>query len=390
MEVYALDRLLRRIRVFDMFESLIWTERFNSIGDFELVLPSTSETRRTFRVGLHLAINESYRVMVVESVENSTNSDGKSTLTVKGRSLESILDDRVAKDTMSNLTVEPKWNLTGTPAAICRQIFNDICVTGNLSPADIIPFVQPGDILPEDTIPEPIDELIVALEPTTVYQAIKDLCDLYGMGFRLIRNFDLSQLYFAIYMGSDRTSQQSILPPVVFSPDFDNLQNTTEFVSTSTYKNIAYVFSNVGVEVVASTEQDPDDAGFERRVLMVEVTDVPDGSTPAVASAYMIQKGLEGLTEHRRISGFDGELNQHSQYKYGIDYSLGDLVEQRSDDGITNIMQVTEQIFVCDAEGERAYPTLTINNFVTPGSWATMGFRVWEDMLPTEFWNTMP
>jgi hypothetical protein len=32
-------------------------------------------------------------------------------------------------------------------------------------------------------------------------------------------------------------------------------------------------------------------------------------------------------------------------------------------------MRVTEQIFVHDKEGERAYPTLTLNQFINTGSW---------------------
>ena len=41
----------------------------------------------------------------------------------------------------------------------------------------------------------------------------------------------------------------------------------------------------------------------------------------------------------------------------------------RNSDGITNQMRVTEQIFVSDIQGERAYPTLAIDRFITPGSW---------------------
>jgi hypothetical protein len=48
MEVFILDSLLRRSQVVDKFESLIWTERFSEIGDFELDLKSTLEARGQF------------------------------------------------------------------------------------------------------------------------------------------------------------------------------------------------------------------------------------------------------------------------------------------------------------------------------------------------------
>jgi hypothetical protein len=50
--------LLRRDEIVDQFESLIWTERFNKPGDFELVIRSTPDTRRIFKPGLLLACNQ--------------------------------------------------------------------------------------------------------------------------------------------------------------------------------------------------------------------------------------------------------------------------------------------------------------------------------------------
>jgi len=389
MEVYILDSLLRRERVVDKFLSLIWTERFSSWGDFELVLHSTPETRRLFISGIKLAINESYRVMIVETVENNTDAEGKELLRVSGRSLESMLESRAAKNTLSDLTTEPKWILTGTPGNIVRQLFHDICVTGNLDPGDVIPFIIEDSIFPEDTIGEPTVTVTVSLDPMTLYQAMKDVCDLYDMGFRIVRNFDLAQLYFDVYVGSDRTTSQATLPAVVFSPDLDNLQNTTELTTISGAKNIAYVFSPVGYEVVVPIDVAPDVEGFDRRVLVVKADDITDPDPPT-ASALMIQRGLEELSKNRAISGFDGELSQNSQYRYGTDYNIGDLVEIRNVDGVTNKMQVTEQIFVSDSEGERTYPTLSLNTYITPGSWLAWDYnQVWEDMGLTQYWDTV-
>ncbi len=97
MEVYILDSLLRRSEVVDTFESLIWTERFAQWGDFELVISSTHESRGWFTAGVLLAVNTSDRVMIVESTEDERDSEGRSLIRVKGRSLEILLMDRIAK-----------------------------------------------------------------------------------------------------------------------------------------------------------------------------------------------------------------------------------------------------------------------------------------------------
>lgn len=384
MEVYILDNLRRPIDVVDRFESFIWTERYAAMGDFELALMSNSSNRRRFAVGTRISTTESLRLMEVETLEDK-DTDGEKILTIRGRSLEKILDDRIARPSTADLTVSPKWVLTGLPAVIARKLFHDICVLGVLDPGDIIPGVIEASIFPEDTIPEPTDTITVEMEPDTLYKNMVDLCNIYDLGFRLVQDPNTWQLYWDVYSGSDRTTAQSDLPPVIFSPDLDNLKNPTELTSNALVKNVAFVLSSVGHEWVYPSDVNPSISGFERRVLLVKADDIQD-EDPLVASARMIQKGREELAKCRSFAGFDGEITQNSQYKYGRDYNLGDLVEQRNTDGVTNYMRVVEQIIVQDREGERSYPTLSINKFIMPGSWASWDFnQEWVDLGP-ETW----
>jgi hypothetical protein len=389
VELYTLDPLLRRENVIDRFESCIWTERYKDLGDFELTIYSTRASRTLLKTGTKLAMNESYRVMTVETVENKEDSEGRRVLIVKGRSVEEIMDSRVAMNVLDDLTTNPKWIITNPPATVARKIFHDICVTGILNVGDQIPFIVEGSIMPTSTIPEPIDPITVEIEPTSVYTAIKNICDVWNLGFRILRNFDMSQLYFDIYTGSDRTSAQTTLPAVIFTPELDNLQSTTELTSISLLKNVAYVFSPAGFEEVYALDVDPESVGFERRVLAVNASDITDDN-PDV-SAALIQRGTEELAQCRTLQAFDGEISQFSQYKYQRDYYLGDIVEQRDGDGNSNYMRVTEQIFVSDGEGERSYPTLEVNQFITTGSWLSWtGNKVWTDYGADEFWEDQP
>lgn len=397
MELYVLDEQIRRITVIDTFESCIWTERFNEAGDFQLVVPSTKETRGILTEDLLVACNKSYYVMKIESVEKKVDDEGRQILEISGPSLETIMMDRVAKETMSNLTTDPDWELTGLPADIAREIFKHICIDGALSTEDIIPFITEGDFLatpgswyaldPElvwnDAIGEwedaysgvlaegdgdTGDEITISLKPQTVFQAIQELCQVYGLGFRLIRNFDNSELYFEVYQGIDRTSGQDELSPIQFSADLDNLANSTEFSTLTGSKNVAIVFAPNGVRTVYGVGASEDTSGFDRRVLYVDASDV-DLAAGAPLDLILDQRGNAALAQARKISAFDGEISQYSSYKYGRDFNLGDLVELQNNDGVTSKMRVTEQIFVHDGEGEREYPTLTRDLVVDPGSW---------------------
>lgn len=384
MDLYVLDDVLRRTAVIDQYESLIWTERYSAYGDFGLVIRSDRGIRDLLVNGTRLAINESYRVMTVETVEDGVNSAGVAVLKVSGRSLEALLEDRTAMSALASLTTTPKWELTGTPGGIVREIFQTICVDGELSAGDVIPFYMPGSIFPEGTIAEPEDSIIVSVDLDSVYGSIKKICDIYNLGFRLVRNLDTSQLYFDVYTGNDHTTLQTIFAPVVFSPELDNLSSTTELTSTAQFKNVAYVFAPNGAVIVYADNVDSTIAGFERRVLTVKADDI---TAPAGVelTAALTQRGKEELAKYRVVIAFDGEISHFGSYEYGVHYNLGDLVEKRNSDGMAMNMRVTEQIFTADAQGERAYPTLAIDLLITPGSWYAWDARqVWDDA--DEFW----
>jgi hypothetical protein len=391
MELYILDALFKRKYVIDRYISLIWTERFQQFGDFQLDIYSSYQSRSLLVTNTYLAMSGSNYIMRIESFEDDVDAEGKHILIVKGRSMEAILMDRVAKDSLSNLTTSPQWNITLPPADIARKVFHDICVTGILDPGDVIPGIVEGSLLGTGTIAEPLDPITVQIKPSTVYDVTTNICTTWELGFRFLRKDSTGEIWYDIYAGSDRTTAQTTLNPVIFAPQLDNLQNTKELVTIDKAKNVAYVFSPDGFEMVYPFGVDPTVEGFERRVLVVDASDITSTSTTDVPSA-LIQRGTEALAAARMYKGFDGEISKNSQYIYGRDYNMGDLVEMQNIDGVANYMRVTEQIFTCDANGIRSYPTLSTNLFIATGSWLSwMNNKQWFDLDadPTT-WSEQP
>jgi hypothetical protein len=391
VELYILDPLNRRQYVIDQFISLIWTERWQTVGDFQLNIFSTYQTRSLLKPDTWLAMNRSNYVMRIESVEDDQNSDGSAVLVIKGRSIEAILLDRAAKESMVDLTTSPQWTLTNPPATVARTIFHSICVLGVLDPGDIIVGVVEGTFMAASTIAEPTDPITLNLTPTTVYDAISTkICITWELGLRLLRQDSTGQLYFDVYAGSDRTTAQTILPPVVFAPQLDNLQNTKELTTIDTAKNVAYVFSPAGSAIVYASGVDPTVDAFERRVLVVDASDITD---PTGISAALTQRGAQALAAARTNFLFDGEVTAQSQYSYGTDYNLGDLIEQQNIDGVATDMRVTEQIFTQDATGEKSYPTLVSSVVINSGSWLSWNNdKAWFDLDAdtTNVWGNQP
>lgn len=385
MEVYVLDEWLRRIEVIDLFESCVWTDRFALSGDVELVVEGSQNFRRILTEGVILACNESDRIMQIVTVERTQDDQDRKMIKVKGVSAESFyLDNRVAIKTISPTEDITTWPFLGLPAEIAREIFNSICVRGRVSSRDILPFYVEGNTYPKDTIAEPLIAVNYEVKPGTVYSALVDICASYDLGFRIVRNQDWSELRFNVYSGNDRTTRQSGVPAVVFSSSMDNLSGINEFESSAEYKNCAVVTHNTkGVIVVYSENVDPSVAGFDRRAILVDGNGVDSKLTGTDLTKALQDLGKQELAKLGRLAAFDGEVSQFGAYKAGLDYFLGDLVEIQSETGANSIMRVTEQIYASDAQGDRSYPTLSVNKYITPGSWASWDYaQTWTDAIP--------
>lgn len=394
MDLYVLDDQLRRIDIYDDTISIIWTERFNDVGDLTLKTNNNYRNRNGLTNGTRLAINESRRIMEINSVERGWDDQGNNVLNITGKSLENIMDDRVAQGTLAGTgTSNTGWAITGYPADVCRTIFTDICVNGLLSPQDVIPFYDSGNdgAFPADLIAEPTDTITTALTTDTVLSAIKTICQQYELGFRLYRGLDTSKLYFQIYAGNNRTSAQKDFPAVIFSRDMGTLTGITQLDSQVGFKNCAYVYSANGATMVYPSGTDPSVSGLDRHVMMVQAQNVDDSLTGTALTAELTAQGLAALAQNAGSSALDGEVPQITPFHYGIDYQLGDLVEMQDEDGGIEYMRVTEQIFAADNQGNRSYPTLTNEQFLTPGSWAVQGNTVWGDLDSDEtYWADEP
>lgn len=397
MEVYTLDALLRRDELFEDYESLIWTERFKQYGDFELRIASTRRARSLLKAETFLHMNLSGRVMKIESVEETNDDDNRRMLVVKGRTIEILMYDRVAMAALTDTTTNPSWKITGLSAMdAARKIVADICVLGTLDLHDKIPNLFMGSISEASNIPEPTEVIDVEIKPTTVYDALVQLADIYNFGFRILREAETSRLWFDLYMGSDRTTGQSTAPAVILSPQLDNLQNTSQLTTTENAKNVAYVFSPAGFQMVFADEVDGDVEGFERKVMVVTADDVTvdDYPTPTDVANALIRKGKDALSAQQTYHAFDGEMSPVSQYQPGRDYYLGDLVEMQDVDGTANIMRITELIYTSDSEGSRVYPTLTLGQYINTGSWLSSRYnKEWielESDVETPYWADQP
>lgn len=386
MELYTLDSLLRRTAVVDQYQSLIWTERYSTAGDFQLIIPTTDANRAILSAGTRLAVNRSYRVMVIEEISDALDTQGRSLLTIKGPSLESSLDDSGTRVIPTDGTALPDYVITDTPANIARQVFTDVCVNNPII-EDRLPFYSTGSLYPVDNNFEDYSILQADIGPESLYTFLTDFAKTYGLGFRLYRGLDTSKLYFDVYVGQNRTTSQNDYPAIIFSENLGTLGEVSELRSLTDFKNVAYVFSTNGSAIVYANGYE-NVKGLDRKMIVVNASGIDPALTGSALQLALAQAGQAELNNHKQLQAIDGQAPQQSIYKYGIDYQLGDLVEMRDQLGNIQNMRVTEQIFAQDDQGERDYPTLVADSFITPGSWSAWDSNE-EWASETNTWSTI-
>lgn len=98
IDINVLDKNFNIIEVIDTYESFIWTDRFKDYGDFELYSGVDSRILNSCRQDYYLQIAESQRLMIIESIDITTDAETGNHIKITGKSIESILDRRIIWD----------------------------------------------------------------------------------------------------------------------------------------------------------------------------------------------------------------------------------------------------------------------------------------------------
>ena len=263
MDLYVLDTDFNTVAVVDSYNSLIWTDRYQLCGDFELYLPASKSIAETFKQDYYLWSKHSDRMMIIESVTVERNAEDGDMATITGRSLESILDRRVI------------WGLkvlSGSLQDAVETLLNECIINPSKPERKIDNFIfEASD-----------DPVITTLEIDTqytgdnLYDVITNLCSERGIGFKVTLN-DQKQFVFQLYAGEDRTYDQIKNPYVTFSPEFDNLLDSKYVESREEYKNVTLVGGEGEGEERRYTAVG-NTSGLARRELFTDARDVSSDS----------------------------------------------------------------------------------------------------------------
>lgn len=357
MSALIMDKDFKSVAVIDDYESFIWTDRYCGYGDFELYAPISAAFFDYAKDGYYLWSDCSEHMMIIEKIDIESDAEDGSRVTVTGRSLESILDRRII------------WNQT-TLTGNLQDGIKKLLTENVISPSDTKRTISNFIFTPSTD--ERVTKLTVEAQYTgdNLYDTIKSLCETNELGFRVLLN-DAHKFEFQLYYGTDRSYNQSKLPYVIFSPNFENLVNSNYYESSETLKNVALIggegegTERVYTSIYGNGETDYT-SGLTRRELFVDARDLSTKTSDKTLTAdeykaQLTQRGYDKLGENISLVGFEGDIENTDMVQYGKDFFVGDIVQIQNEYSIRATTRVDEVVISDSATGKTVVPT-----FATP------------------------
>lgn len=312
----------------NQYESLIWPDKFNGFGTFELWAPITDENSQYFKKGNILWCGGD-NAAVVEIVKSEIDENGTKTYNVKGRTLEMLLTTRIIWGT---------YNAVNKDASTAMyEIVNQNCV--NPSNANRkIPYLKLAEDLKFG------GKITYQKTGGEVYDSLSTIASTYDLGFSVLFKPKTKELIFEVVEGVDRTVEQSTNDPVEFSTELEDLLSSSYYTNDQDVKNVAFVQGEgSGSSRKSVISGEADSKGFGRRELYVDARDLQltsvdeNGEEQSLSSAeytqVLTQRGDDKLSECKTTETFEAQIRVFGdvQYEFGVDYKKGDKVTVRDE-----------------------------------------------------------
>lgn len=350
MIIRLLDLDFNAIAIIDMYESLIWTERYSAYGDFELHLVANQDVVDLMQSGYYLESSESDRLMIIEDILINADAEDGDKLVLSGRSLESILDRRVI------------WHYTtldGDLQTVILKLLDENIVSPSVSARKISNFIYEKS----ENEAVIVGEIQEQLRGENLYDVIKGFCDIYSVGFKVTLN-DNGQFVFKLYSGTDRSYGQYDNAFVVLSTKFDNMLTSSYLESTKTLKNVCLI-GGEGEGTSRKVSMVGNGSGLDRREMFTDaryISSTSDGVALSTDDYTKLLKlrGTEDLAQNTATKSFEGSADISNFFVFNEDFFVGDIVQVADDYGHEYAARISEMVRSDDPTASQMVPTFSV------------------------------
>ena len=302
----------------DDFISFIWTSRFYTAGDFELILDISRAN--SIQIGYYIGREddlkeESFPLGIIEEVKVNMTESRQEIITITGRLLPGFFSRRI----VSNQT-----QLNGAAADCISAIINENAI--NPTDADRKLYPNMTITLPDNTG----EEVDVQYFGENLLDAVSNLCESYSFGLDVKYIPATATLATIIYEGTNRSFGQSENPFVVFSDLYDNLLTSEYTENFSDYATDVLVGGEgEGSSKTIIWSANESESGLDRFETFLDASSAVTNENIITQATYEKQLDELGLLEIANkatyTSAFSGEVD-FSNVKLGVDVFVGDIV----------------------------------------------------------------
>lgn len=402
-DFYFLNQNFEAVHKLTQFESLMWVDKYDEPGSFEIYAPPLPEIKEAAQVNNYFKTSRSDKMMIVEELETTVSPENGKRLVIRGRSLESILDRRVIflkcyfRDEIDDPDPDEGMYGSNNLEDAIRELL-DYCFIHPIDTEREMNLVfqysdspealmdsnlrnitdEFGDpILCDSTETEPINSIHLKdcefEKGENCLNIVMAIVKQAGLGFQITVN-ENKQFVFKLTKGKNRTTEQLENPAVVFSPTFNNIKNTkfTEKYG-ETYKNFVYTEGETYKSRKPTIVKTGDAEGLLRREVYVESSVVHETEASNVTHEG-ITKNKKTLSEDEYQEALTKDANKYFEkysgkttceseveprltFQYGRDFGIGDVLEIQDGTGNTGKVRCVEFIISYSASGYEEYPT---------------------------------
>lgn len=386
IELLVLDDKFDICGIIDVYQSFVWTDRYQEAGTVEVVVPATTEMLSIVKLDRYLVNKSSDRAMIIDEIKLESESAFGNIMTITGRGIETLLERRIVWNRVKGTDVDNKVNLQ----AAIKQILNENCISPSNGDRKI-----PHLVFKDSTDPNVTQHYMNEDHwGDNIYELICNQCKYHNIGWRILPSLD-GVFTFELYYGTNRSWSQDTNPWVVFSPSFDNFLNSNYYVTKKGHATVAlgvgakektvdqYERETVLPNVTVTIERDGGaKSGLDRYEIAVDCTDIvsykskddtknqADGADVeekqisyedmhASLVEQITAKTKSELYSHGATEDFDGEVEVTQQFVYGKDFFIGDVVQLQNGYGMEAVARVSEVLITYDGSGFSVVPTFT-------------------------------
>lgn len=324
-----------RLAAVDDYSSFIWSTRYYTSGDFQLIVDVSDNNRTLFMEDYFVVRDDDENVGIIEDIKIQRNEDGKEQFIITGRFLDAVIARRI---------IAVQTTVTGKVSACIETLLNQNIINPSIAARQISNFT-----IQSYTVNTTMEAQYTGKNLLTT---ISDICKTYGIGYKVTLNDD-HEFVFQLYEGVDRTYSQNVNPWVIFSDKYDNLLSSDY---EENYQNIAtaVLVAGEGEGLDRKTAWVTDGStGLARHEVYKDQRNIKsnNGEIPAADYIKLLEEaGKESLTKY--TTAFTGTV-YFDNIEYKKDINVGDLcVIENARWGIYINARLVEVIESIDESGQ--------------------------------------